>query len=460
MEVHAELKTATKMFCSSKNDPNEVRPNVNVCPVCMGHPGTLPTINQEAVRHVLRVGTAVGGTLADFTEFDRKNYFYPDIPKGYQLSQYEHPLVSGGTLDGVALTRVHLEEDTARSVHEGAVSLVDFNRSGVPLMELVTEPVIHSATEAAHFARELQLLLRTLGVSEANMEKGEMRVEANISIAPEGSEQLGTKVEIKNLNSFRSVERAIECEIERHTKALEAGESIAQETRGWSEEKGETFTQRSKEQSHDYRYFPDPDVPKLWISQIPEFENLDDTLPELPWSKRERLISLGLKSEDVELYVADKEWFSFFDEVSKELASEGKLLVLASNYITSDLIGIQKGDTTTTLPTPRVFAELIRMVAEDELSSRGAKNILMLMVKEGGDPRTLAEREGLLQVHDEEALSLIVEKVIASNPEVVAEFRGGKEQTLQFLVGAAMRESKGSGNPATLVKLLRERILS
>src|SRR3989338_6281564 len=277
LEVHAELKTQTKMFCNSKNDAHEARPNVNVCPVCLAHPGTLPVINREAVRQVLRVGVALGGTLADYTEFDRKNYFYPDLPKGYQISQYEFPLVSGGELNGVSITRVHLEEDTASSIHdeEGRATIIDFNRAGVPLMELVTEPVITSAAEAGAFARELQLLLRYLDASEANMEKGEMRVEANVSVSRSdlgnrglkvGS--LGTKVEIKNLNSFRAMERAITYEIERQKKVLERGESVQQETRGWDEAKQATFSQRSKEGSADYRYFPDPDLPSLRISEI------------------------------------------------------------------------------------------------------------------------------------------------------------------------------------------------
>ena len=294
LEVHAELKTKTKMFCNSANDPFNAEPNVNICPVCMAHPGTLPVINKQAVHHVLRVGTALGSDLADFTEFDRKNYFYPDIPKGYQISQYKYPLVSNGMLNGIAIERVHLEEDTASSSHEGSEgSLVDYNRAGVPLMELVTKPVIHTAEEAGAFARELQLLLRTLGVSDANMEKGEMRVEANISISK--TDKLGTKVEVKNLNSFRSVERAIAYEVERMTKILDGGPGeIVQETRGWDEGGQKTFSQRKKESAHDYRYFPDPDLPKLKISEIPEFsnKNLQATMPELPWERRARLASM------------------------------------------------------------------------------------------------------------------------------------------------------------------------
>src|SRR3990167_10436045 len=272
LEIHAEHKTRTKMFCNSKNDPEEGRANVNVCPICLAHPGTLPVINREAVRHVLRVGVALGGTLADYTEFDRKNYFYPDLPKGYQISQYEHPLVAGGSLAGVAITRVHLEEDTASSMHEeGSGTTIDYNRAGVPLMELVSEPVIESTEEAGRFARELQLLLRYLDVSEANMEKGEMRVEANISVSPLG--ERGTKVEIKNLNSFRIMERAVAYEIKRQSALLERGEKIIQETRGWDDKRHATFSQRVKEGSADYRYFPDPDLPSLKLSELPSLRS-------------------------------------------------------------------------------------------------------------------------------------------------------------------------------------------
>ena len=326
LEIHAELSTKTKMFCNSANNPNEMRPNVNVCPVCLAHPGTLPVINREAVRHVLRIGTAIGGTTADFTEFDRKSYFYPDMPKGYQISQYEHPFITGGTLAGVAITRVHLEEDTARSIHAGGKSLVDFNRAGIPLMELVTEPVISNAETADRFARELQLLLRTLRASEANLEKGEMRIEANISVAQDTrfnlkSESskvepciLGTKVEVKNLNSFRSVERAIAYEIERQIALIEKGGKVVQETRGWDEAKQETFHQRFKEGSADYRYFPEPDLPKLFLSDISEFshETIRASLPELPWERRERYTEMySLKESDVSYLCAAPERATF-----------------------------------------------------------------------------------------------------------------------------------------------------
>lgn len=316
LEIHAELKTATKMFCACLNEP-DAAPNSHICPVCTAHPGSLPVINEEAVRKVLLVGKAVGGVLADYTEFDRKNYFYPDIPKGYQLSQFEHPLVRGGELGGVRLTRIHLEEDTGRSEHKGETSLVDYNRAGVPLLELVTEPTIHAPEEAGVFAKELQLLLRTLGAGDANMEKGEMRVEANISVSKDGG--LGTKVEVKNLNSFRSVERAIAFEAKRQERLLESGGAVVQETRGWDEAKQETFSQRKKEGSADYRYFPDPDLPSLRTSEIPALQNL--VLPELPAERRARYAALGfLQTQDIAQLTGDFELAQFFDAVSAELA--------------------------------------------------------------------------------------------------------------------------------------------
>ena len=466
LEVHAELKTRTKMFCNSANDPDEIRPNVNVCPVCMAHPGTLPVINREAVKHVLRVGTAIGGKLADFSEFDRKSYFYPDIPKGYQISQYIHPLVTGGSLAGVAITRVHLEEDTARSVHSSDKSLVDFNRAGIPLMELVTEPVIHDAETAGKFARELQLLLRTLGASEANLEKGEMRIEANVSVSQDTrfnlkSESykvepciLGTKVEIKNLNSFRSVERAIAYEIERQTALIEEGGKVVQETRGWDEAKQETFHQRFKEGSADYRYFPEPDLPKLFISEIPEFSQdaLKASLPELPRERYARYAELGLKTNDVVFVSALKERGEFFDAVVSEFDGQRELIALAANYFISDLAG-NSGET-----TPASFAKLMRMLSSRTLSSRGAKDTLLIMVEKGGDPETIAKEHGLVQVHDSAILTTAVDSVLEKEEKAVKEYKNGKEAALQYLIGRAMKESGGAGNPESLRKIIVDKL--
>ncbi len=455
LEVHVELKTATKMFCNSKNDPDEKRPNVNICPICMAHPGTLPVPNKKAIEHVIRVGLAVGGTIADYTEMDRKNYFYPDIPKGYQLSQYKYPLVSGGELAGVELTRIHIEEDTARSIHDDKTgeSLVDFNRGGVPLMELVTEPVITSAKQAADFAKELQLLLSPLylNVSEANLEKGEMRVEANISI------NMGTKVEIKNLNSFKAVEKAIEFETKRQTELLEKGEKVVQETRGWDEDKGITFSQRKKETSHDYRYFPDPDIPKMWISKIPEFKNLHETLPELPAVKRERFINkFGLKAEDAEVFVSDVQMSTLFEGAAAGLNNEE--VKLLSNYLTSDLMGLVKNNLVKTWPTAEAMSELVKMISAGEISSRGAKDILAVLAIQGGAPRAIAESHNLFQKSDESELLKIIDQVLAENPQQAAEFKAGSEKVLQFLVGQGMKLSKGSANPGLLAKLFKTKI--
>ncbi|MEK7552656.1 MAG: Asp-tRNA(Asn)/Glu-tRNA(Gln) amidotransferase subunit GatB [Patescibacteria group bacterium] len=466
LEIHVELKTKTKMFCRSANDPDERRPNVNVCPICLGHPGTLPTINKQAIEHVLRVGLALGGQLANFSEFDRKNYFYPDLPKGYQISQYQHPLVTGGQLNDVAVTRVHLEEDTARFVHAapGGVSgsLVDFNRAGVPLMELVTEPVIKTAKQAANFAREFQLLLRYLEVSGANMEKGEMRVEANISVAASGAR--GTKVEIKNLNSFRSVERAIDFELNRQATLLTTGERVIQETRGWDESREITFSQREKESAHDYRYFPDPDLPKLKIGEIEEFKNLPATIPELPWQKRTRYQrDYALKPNDIEGLVSEKRWADFFDQVTNHLKSEKKagLGQLAANYLLTDLINLL-AKPETLAPEPRAFAELVTMIEQNEISSRAAKDILADLVYpqkiqgESTSPRDLAKAKNLFQESDETNLRGVVNQIISKNPKVVADYQNGKKSSLQFLVGQGMKLSGGAANPQILGRLFTE----
>ena len=462
LEIHAELKTQTKMFCDSANDPDETQPNVNICPVCMAHPGTLPVINQEAVRHILRIGAAINSTLADFSEFDRKSYFYPDIPKGYQISQYAHPLVTGGSLAGIAVTRVHLEEDTARSIHASGKSFVDFNRAGIPLMELVTEPVIPDAQTAGYFARELQLLLRTLGASEANLEKGEMRIEANISVSTEEG-TFGTKVEVKNINSFRSVERAIAFEISRQTTLLEQGGKVVQETRGWNEAKQETFHQRFKEGSADYRYFPEPDLPKLFLSEIKGFsvEKIRASLPELPWERRARYARMyALKESDVAYLCATPERAAFFDAVATVLGNNSERMTLAANYVVSDLAGVyakRGGEEYTTLD-PTAFAKLIRLVGAHELSSRGTKDTLLILVEQGGDPEEIAKKHNLIQVHDSAALSEIVDRMIAQEEKAVREYKNGKQTALQYLVGKAMKESGGAGNPLELQKLIIKKI--
>lgn len=458
LEIHAELKTNSKMFCGCINNPDEKKPNTNICPVCMAHPGTLPVINKEAVKSVIKVGLALNANIANFTEFDRKNYFYPDIPKSYQISQYKYPIVSGGELNGIKITRVHLEEDTATSKHDrGDFSLIDFNRAGVPLMELVTEPVIHSAKEAGDFGRELQLLLRTLGVSEANMEKGQMRVELNISVS-EDPNKFGTKVEVKNINSFRAVERAAEYETKRMIDLLEngKGDEIVQETRGWDETKQSTFSQRSKENANDYRYFPDPDLPKLFLSEMFDVEKIKNELPELPKQKRLRYKEhFGIKDEDIESYVSDKQLGEWFEEVAKILKDKEKIKT-ASNYITSDFLGLKNINPEIKLPSQSNFAELIEMLASNKISSRAAKDILAMITTEDNSPLKIAEEKGLLQKNNEDELKQIVEKIISENKEVVETYKSGKENAIMSLVGQIMKETKGSANPQLALKLLKE----
>lgn len=481
LEIHAELKTRTKMFCDCKNDPDEERPNVNICPVCLGHPGTLPVINQEAVGRVLKVGAALGGHFATMTEFDRKNYFYPDIPKGYQISQYKYPLVSGGELSGVKITRVHLEEDTGTSIHsssfakatadkEGEYSLVNFNRAGVPLMELVTEPVIHFATEAVKFAKELQLLLRYLGVGEANMEKGEMRIEANVSVkgAPKGDPwpvsvgqrsplgALGTKVEIKNLNSFKAAEKAIEYEIKRQSDLLEGGKKVAQETRGWDEGRGETFSQRQKEESHDYRYFSDPDLPRIDISKITEFdrENILAALPQIPQNKRENLSrQFGIKESDIEFYINNISFLNFAEQVFR--SGDSAFNQLASNYIVSDLASREEDFKKI---SPANFTQLIEMINIGKISSRGAKDILEIMLGSPKPPEAIALEKNLMQKSDEREIEKIAETIISQNQKTVLEYKKGKFSVLQFLVGQGIKLSKGNANPHVLKGLLEKKI--
>ena len=466
LEVHAELNTRTKMFCDSLNDPSERHPNINVCPVCMGHPGTLPVINKDAVKKVISTGLSLGGKIAEYSQFERKNYFYPDLPKGYQISQYKYPLVEGGELvlpssdKKVRIRRVHLEEDTGRLVHEGESALVDFNRAGVPLMELVTEPDINSAEEASEFAEELQLILRALGVSDADMEKGQMRLEANVSL------DMGTKVELKNINSFNALRRAIEHELERQEKLLSAGKKVIHETRGWDDNKQKTVLQRKKEESHDYRYFPEPDLPPLKVYEDAELnpDTLKFSLPELPNRKRERFEKeYFLEKDEAHKLVLDKTMSDFFEKAVSELLewNEGKskkeAMKLSFNYLTSDLQGLVKekelpwGEL---LATPENFAELIKMILENTISSRAAKDILRIMVEKGGDPSDIVRDKGLAQISNEGALEEIAKKVIADNPQAVSDYKSGRENALQFLVGQMMKETKGSANPEVVGKLL------
>lgn len=466
LEIHAELNTQTKMFCACKNDPDETKPNVNICPVCMAHPGALPVPNKKAIENVVKVGLAIGADIADFSEFDRKNYFYPDIPKGYQISQLKYPIVKGGALADMTITRIHLEEDTANNKHDrGDFSLIDFNRAGVPLMELVTDShtfdnALEAAKVASNFAREYQLLLQYLGASHANMEKGEMRVEANVSISPVRDELWKGYVEVKNLNSFKTVERAILYEVERMTELWEKGmqDEIVKETRGWDEGKQKTISQRKKESSEDYRYFPDPDLAKMELHKVFDLEKMKSELPELPVAKRARYkTEYEIKDEDIEIYINNKDLALYFEEVAKIL-NNGEKIKTASNYILTDYIGLKKVNENVKLPSSKNFAELISLIGENKISSRVAKDILAMIVVEDSSPLKIAEDKNLIQKNDEGEIKGIVEKVIAENPEVVATYKSGKENAIMSLVGKVIKESAGSANPQMVIKLLKELI--
>ncbi|MFH1643267.1 MAG: Asp-tRNA(Asn)/Glu-tRNA(Gln) amidotransferase subunit GatB [Patescibacteria group bacterium] len=468
LEIHTELKTNSKMFCGCKNDADEKEPNKNVCPICLGHPGTMPAINKKAVEKVVKTGLALNCTIPLFTKFDRKNYFYPDLPKGYQISQYDKPLCEKGYLDingkKIGITRVHLEEDTGKLIHpEGEkYSLVDFNRAGVPLMELVTEPDIESGDEARKFAEELRLILRYLDISEANMEKGQMRIEVNISLSK--NENLGTKVEIKNLNSFRSVERSIEYEIKRQRELLESGRKIIQETRGWNDSKGETFSQREKESAHDYRYFPEPDLPPIRWKQA-EIDEIKSTFSELPNARRKRLKEEYkiLSDETIEAFVLNKEFGDYFEKTISELSPNLdhkkllELIKLTSNYLITDLAALLKEEEYDLKSvTPENFAEFIALIHNQTISSKVAKIILPEMLKTGSDPSHIIEERGLTQVADESDIKPIIEDLIKINQKAVSDYKKGEKNAIEFLVGQVLSKTKGKANPDVTRKIIEE----
>ena len=468
LEIHAELSTKSKMFCSCANNPDEEKPNTNICPVCMAHPGALPVANKKAIESVIKVGLALGSEIANYSEFDRKNYFYPDIPKGYQISQFKYPIVSGGALADMDITRIHLEEDTGNNKHfdkDGGYSLIDYNRAGVPLMELVTEPHTFEDPEeasrvASNFAKEYQLLLWYLDVSEANMEKGEFRVEANVSVSTEKGKLSPAYVEVKNLNSFKTVERAIKYEYERMIELIEDGKAdeIVKETRGWDDAKQKTTSQRKKEGSADYRYFPDPDLPKMYLHEAFDLEKMKSELHELPVAKRARYKNdFGIKAEDTEVYINDPILAEWFEKVAGILNDKEKTRI-ASNYITTDYIGLKKNNLGARLPSAENFAELISLVTESKISSRGAKDILAMIVLADESPLKIATEKNILQSNDEGVLKTIVEKIISENSEVVATYKAGKENAIMSLVGKVIKESNGSANPQVVIKLLKENL--
>ncbi|TRZ77982.1 Asp-tRNA(Asn)/Glu-tRNA(Gln) amidotransferase subunit GatB [bacterium] len=485
LEIHAELKTKTKMFCACKNETEkEVSPNVNVCPICMGHPGTLPVANEEAMKKIIKVGIALGSKIPDQAFFYRKNYFYPDLPKGYQITSQEAPFAIGGQIQvgdkSIRVNHVHLEEDTGKLQHskESDFSLVDYNRAGVPLMELVTEADISSGIEAKEFCQKLRLILRYLDVSDAGMEKGQMRCEVNVSISKTG--KLGTKVEVKNLNSFKAVERAIDYEIKRQKEVLGDDKKVIQETRGWDEAKGKTTSQRKKEDAHDYRYLKDPDLPIIDIKNNFDLENIKAGIIELPEQREVRYKEeYDLKKENISVLVQNKGLGDYFEYVASELnawlnASEScsasstsqgesnqKAIKLASNYIVSELqkmLVAEKMQIEKCKITPENFAELIKMIIKKEVSSSGAQELLKEMFETGGDPSQIVEAKDLKQISGGGEIEKFIDEAIKNNPKSVEDYKKGKENALQFLVGQTMKASKGKANPGEVGEILKNRL--
>ncbi len=463
IEVHCRLRTASKMFCPCSNAYDGAPPNTHVCPVCFGLPGALPVINRRAVELVLATGLALEATVPEATRWDRKNYFYPDLPKGYQISQYDLPLASRGRLtvqtsDGpivVGITRAHLEEDTAKLVHapraDGRLaSLIDFNRSGAPLLEIVTEPDIRSAEGARRYAEELQLLLRAIGASNAEMENGQMRVEANVSSRPRGQEAFGTRVEVKNMNSFRSVERAIAYEIERQAAALDAGEPLVQETRGWDESRQATYHMRPKEYSDDYRYFPEPDLPPLRVAPG-WLEAIRAALPELPAARRARYVSaLGLSAYDAAVVVNDPALTAAFEAI--RAADPNLPAKEVANFVSGDYARAAKETPERTAEglvgaaSAAGLAMIIRLMIGGEISRAVAREAAAEHITSGAAVAALVGGRG--QISDASALAPVVERVLVGNPDAVGDYRAGKPQAVKFLVGQVMRETRGQANAA------------
>jgi aspartyl-tRNA(Asn)/glutamyl-tRNA(Gln) amidotransferase subunit B len=475
LEIHIQLATETKMFCGCRLSFGD-EPNVHTCPVCLGHPGALPVTNEKAVEYAIQVGLALGCEIAPRSIFHRKNYFYPDLPKGYQISQYDIPIASGGRLGDVRIHRAHLEEDAAKSIHVGesgrihgsGASLVDFNRGGTPLIEIVTEPDIHDAASARQWLMLLRSTIKQLGVSDVNMEEGSLRCDANISIRPAGSTELGTKTELKNMNSFRFIERGIEAELARQRAIVEAGGRVEQETLHFDPRTGALTPLRSKEEAHDYRYFPEPDLVPIAVSEE-MIEKARAALPELPAERAERYRSeLDIPEETAVLMANSPQWAEFFERTSAAAGATvgGELEPrVVANWVTGELAATLRqvdpeaeDDPASGKVTPEALAELIGMVQSKAVSRAGGKTVLAALAEEGGEPAAIVEREGLAQIGDSDELARIVEAAMAANADAVEQVRGGNEKAIGAIVGAVMRETRGRADGGEVNRLIRERL--
>ncbi len=471
LEVHAQLRTASKAFCGCSTRFGD-EPNTNVCPVCLGLPGALPVLNRGVVESAVRMGLAVGSSIAPTSIFARKNYFYPDLPKGYQISQYDEPICRGGTveidLDGgarrqVRLTRIHMEEDAGKSIHDaGDGTLVDVNRSGVPLIEIVSEPDVRSPREAALYVQKIRQIVTYLGICDGNMEEGSLRCDANVSVRPAGTAALGTKTEVKNMNSFRNVERAIEFELNRQIALLRSGGTVLQETLLWDAESNTAHPMRSKEEADDYRYFPEPDlVPvtaaEAWVAQ------LRSELPEHPTLRRDRFEkTYGLPRYDADVLTAERGTADYFESVVRELGALGAdSAKAASNWVMTDVlrvVGERRIDIAEFSVPPSSLAGMIRLIGNGTISGKIAKEVFSAMLETGERPERIIDERGLLQLSDETAIGKVVDDVIARNPGPLATYRSGNAQLLGFFVGEVMKQTKGKANPQVVNALLKQRL--
>ncbi|MGF7087599.1 aspartyl-tRNA(Asn)/glutamyl-tRNA(Gln) amidotransferase subunit B [Kroppenstedtia sanguinis] len=466
LEVHAELSTQTKIFCSCSTEFG-TPPNTQTCPICLGHPGVLPVLNRQAVEFAMKAALALNCNIADVSKFDRKNYFYPDLPKAYQISQYDQPIGTDGwleiELDGkkkrIGITRVHLEEDAGKLIHSdsGDGTLVDYNRVGVPLIEIVSEPDMRSPEEGRAYLEKLKQIIQYTGVSDVKMEEGSLRCDANISLRPVGSTPFGTKTEMKNLNSFRNVERALKYEEERQAQVLSDGGTIVQQTMRWLEDQGRTKVMRSKEEAHDYRYFPEPDLVQLQIDEAWK-GRVKDSLPELPDARRDRYMSdFSLSAYDAGLLTASPKIADFFDQV----AAAGADPKSASNWVTSELLGYlnnQGKELEETRITADSLARMIQLIDKGTISSKLAKKVFKELVEQGGDPAKVVEEKGWVQISDEGKLKEIVSDVLQAHPQSVIDYKNGKDRALGFLVGQVMKSTKGKANPKMVNQLILENI--
>ncbi len=488
LEIHVQLKTKSKMFCSCPNVFDIDKPNTYICPICTGHPGVLPTVNEQAVNYAIKAALALNLQVNLFSKFDRKSYFYPDLPKGYQISQYDKPLAENGYLEILlpegekkfGIERLHLEEDAAKNFHQDGYVLVDFNRAGTPLIEIVTQPDFRSPAEAKAFLQELRLIMRYLGVSDADMEKGQLRCDANISLRPEGDTGFYPKTEIKNLNSFKSVERALAFEVKRQTELWEKGDAPDyQTTRGWDENRGVTVEQRGKEEASDYRYFPEPDIPPLQLTEE-QVNKIKEEIPELPNDKRKRFIAhYGFKLPDANILVNNTKLARYAEKVISEFVAwleaspyvEGtsqeiwdkykeKIAKLASSWLLNNLVKLlnESGEEIDNIKiTPEDMAEFLTFVFEKKLNSSAAQLVLSEMFKSGKDPHVILEEQDLEPASTEQ-LERWVEEVIAENPQQVEQFKGGKEPVIKFLIGMVMKKAKGKANAKEAEDLLRDKL--